>query len=181
MPGSHWMIVTTPENHEISRERGYTLLGLKARHRKKAERMLPGDRILIFISHERVFACTATVTSGFFEDHRVIWQNNERRNDVFPWRIPLQPDFMLDEAEHLDAYQIAPRLQYVKRWAPEDWPLAFQGQVHLLSSSDFSIVEHEMRRLGAGPRQRARPQPPSESGEPPARVAEAVAGANHSG
>ena len=35
---------------------------------------------------------------------------------------------------------------YVKRWAPEDWPLAFQGQIHLLSSQDFALIEHEMRR-----------------------------------
>ena len=36
---------------------------------------------------------------------------------------------------------------YVKRWAPEDWPLAFQGQVHLLSSADYALVEGEMRRV----------------------------------
>jgi hypothetical protein len=35
---------------------------------------------------------------------------------------------------------------YVKRWAPEDWPLAFQGQIHLLSSQDFALIEHEMHR-----------------------------------
>jgi hypothetical protein len=61
--------------------------------------------------------------------------------------------------EYLDARQIAPRMLYVKRWAPEDWPLAFQGQVHLLSSQDFSLIEHEMRRT-ADRRSRRREQPP---------------------
>ena len=28
----------------------------------------------------------------------------------------------------MDANLIAPRLEYVKRWAPEDWYMAFQGK-----------------------------------------------------
>jgi hypothetical protein len=146
MPGSHWMIVTTPENFEITRERGFNTLGLKARHRKKAERMSAGDRVLFYTSHARVFPATATVVAGFFEDHRAIWRNNERKPDVFPWRVPIRPDVVLEPYERLDARQIAPRLLYVKRWAPEDWALAFQGQIHLLSAADFSLIEREMRR-----------------------------------
>ncbi len=147
MPGSHWMIISTPENYEVTRARGFNLLGLKGRHRKKAERMSAGDRVLFYVSHARVFPATATVAAGFFEDHRVIWRNNERRPDVFPWRVPIQPDVVLEPYEWLDARQIGPRLLYVKRWAPEDWALAFQGQIHLLSSGDFSLIEREMRRV----------------------------------
>jgi hypothetical protein len=47
----------------------------------------------------------------------------------------------------------------VKRWAPEDWPLAFQGQIHLLSSQDFALIEHEMRRT-IDRRSRRRERPP---------------------
>ena len=147
MPGSHWMIVTTPENFEVTRARGFNLLGLKSRHRKKAERMAPGDRVLYYVSGVRVFPATTIVTAGFFEDHRPIWQGNERRPELFPWRVHTRPDVVLREYEYLDAYQLAPRLLYVKRWAPEDWPLAFQGQVHLLSSADYALVEGEMRRV----------------------------------
>ena len=149
MPGSHWMIVTTPTNFEIARGRGLDHLGLKGRHRKKAERMTPGDRVLFYVSHVRVFPATATVASTFFEDHRPIWENDERRPDAFPWRVNLRPDVVLEEHEYLDGYQIGPRMLYVKRWAPEDWPLALQGQVHLLAAADFSLVEGEMRRVVA--------------------------------
>ena len=146
MPGSHWMVVMTPENFEITRERGFDLIGLKARHRKKAERMAVGDRILYYVSGVQVFPATATVSSAFFEDHAPIWLNTERRPDVSQWRVRTRPDVILHQYEYVDAHQVAPRLLYVKRWAPEDWPLAFQGQVHLLSSADFSLVEGEMRR-----------------------------------
>lgn len=159
MPGSHWMIVTTPENFEITRERGFDMIGLKSRHRKKAERMALGDRVLFYVTKSQVFPMTATVSSAFFEDHTPIWQNTDRRPDVAPWRVQIRPDVVLNWYEYLDARQISPRMLYVKRWAPEDWPMAFQGQVHLLSSQDFSLIEHEMRRL-IERRSRRREQPP---------------------
>src|SRR6185503_16880119 len=147
MPGSHWMIVMSPENFEISRERGFDVVGLKSRHRKKAERMALGDRVLFYVAGRQVFPLTATVSSTFFEDHSPIWVSTERRPDAAPWRVQVRSDTVLQWYEYLDARQIAPRMLYVKRWAPEDWPLAFQGQIHLLSSQDFAMIEHEMRRV----------------------------------
>jgi hypothetical protein len=159
MPGSHWMIVMSPENFETTRERGFDLVGLKSRHRKKAERMALGDRVLFYVTGSQVFPLTATVNSTFFEDHTPIWTSTERRPDVSPWRVQVRPDVVLNWYEYLDARQIAPRMLYVKRWAPEDWPLAFQGQIHLLSSQDFALIEHEMKRT-IDRRSRRRERPP---------------------
>jgi EVE domain len=159
MPGSHWMIVMSPENFEITRERGFDVVGLKSRHRKKAERMALGDRVLFYVTGSQVFPLTATVSSTFFEDHSPIWISSERRPDVAPWRVQIRSDVVLQWYEYLDARQIAPRMLYVKRWAPEDWPLAFQGQIHLLSSQDFALIEHEMRRT-IERRSRRRERPP---------------------
>jgi hypothetical protein len=159
MPGSHWMIVMSPENFEITRERGFDMVGLKSRHRKKAERMALGDRVLFYVTGSQVFPLTATVSSTFFEDHAPVWVSTERRPDVAPWRVQIRPDVVLNWYEHLDARQIAPRMLYVKRWAPEDWPLAFQGQIHLLSSQDFALIEHEMRRT-IDRRSRRKERPP---------------------
>ena len=41
---------------------------------------------------------------------------------------------------------LAPRLEYVKRWPPEDWPLAFFDRLHLLPQRDFRLIEGEMKR-----------------------------------
>ena len=57
------------------------------------------------------------------------------------------PNLVLEPGEGLDAEAIAPRLLYLKRWAPELWFLALQGDVHLLSSQDFMLVEREMQRI----------------------------------
>ena len=160
------MIASDSENFDRSARQGLTVVGLRSRHRKKAERMLPGDRVLFFVRGEDAFAATATVESPYFEDHVPIWVSSESRADDFPWRVLLRPTLVLERDEFVDAHQIAPRLLYVRRWPPEQWPLAFQGQVHLLSAQDFRLIERELERVvehrpwtqGAGRRSdRARP------------------------
>jgi hypothetical protein len=154
MPGSHWLITLSPENYATMREMHFTLLGLRSRHRKKAERVALGDRVLYYVLSERIFPATATVTSAYFEDRHPIWQNNERRDDPFPYRVHTTPNIVLEPGEGLDAAAIAPRLLYLKRWAPEQWFLALQGDVHLLSSQDFLLVEREMQRISESRRNR---------------------------
>jgi hypothetical protein len=148
MPGSHWLITLSPENYGIMRDLRFSLLGLRSRHRKKAERVAVGDRVLYYVLEDRIFPATATVTSAYFEDRHPMWVNNERKDDPFPYRVHTQPNLVLEEGEGLDAEAIAPRLLYLKRWAPEQWYLALQGDVHLLSAQDFSLVERELERVG---------------------------------
>ena len=155
MPGSHWLITLSPENYTITRDMHFTLLGLRSRHRKKAERVAVGDRVLYYVLSDRIFPATATVTSAYFEDRHPIWLNTERRDDPFPYRVHTQPNLVLQAGEGLDAAAIAPRLLYLKRWAPEQWFLALQGDVHLLSSQDFMLVEREMQRIAESRRTRA--------------------------
>ena len=52
--------------------------------------------------------------------------------------------------QFMDANLLAPRLEYVKRWNPEDWYMAFQGNLHLLPKNDFVLIEEEMKKLHFG-------------------------------
>jgi hypothetical protein len=155
------MITMTAANYEITRSMGHRLLGLRTRHRKKAERMALGDRVLYYVLGRRVFPATATVTSAYFEDRHPIWQSVEQNDehDAFPYRVHTGPAVVLEPWEALDAAALAPRMMYVKRWPPEQWFLALQGDVHLLSAQDFLLVEHEMERLRES-RGRRRERPP---------------------
>jgi predicted RNA-binding protein len=149
MPGSHWLISLSPENYAITRSLHFSLLGLRSRHRKKAERIAVGDRVVYYVLQERILPATATVTSAYFEDRHPIWINRERRDDPFPYRVHTRPTTVLEPGEGLDAEAIAPRLLYLKRWPPEQWYLALQGDVHLLSAQDFLLIEHELERVAA--------------------------------
>ena len=54
---------------------------------------------------------------------------------------------MIAEVEDwVDALQVGPTLEYVKRWPPEMWELAFFGMVHIISKRDFELLENELSR-----------------------------------
>ena len=152
MPRNYWMMVVSPENFRITRQLGFTVQGLKAQYQRKAQRIEPEDRILYYVGMDRFFPATATVTSRYFEDRSPTW-TKEGKSD-WAYRVRIKPDLVLDEEQYIDARQLAPRLDYVRRWSPEDWYIAFaQTNLHLLPKRDFGLVEDEMRRLrGQQPR-----------------------------
>ncbi|MFQ5861484.1 MAG: EVE domain-containing protein [Dehalococcoidia bacterium] len=140
------MVVVSPENFAITRQRGFTLQGISSSNRKKAERIERGDRVLFYISGIRRFAATATVASGIQESHEPLWKSPKEGED-FPHRFGIRRNVLLREEDFLDADEISPRLDYVRKWPPERWPLAFQGDLHLISKRDLQLLEVEMRKV----------------------------------
>lgn len=145
---TYWMVASTLENFRITQSMGFTLQGLMSRQRRKAQRMEPGDRLVYYITGVQRFGATATVTSQCFEDHDPIWKSNGKPDD-YPWRVNVEANAVLEDPSFLDAREIGPRMEYVKRWPPEYWPLAFQGNLHILPKSDFELLEQEMTKIVA--------------------------------
>ncbi len=148
MPHNFWMIVSNLVNFGITRDLGFTTQGLKAQHRRKIQRIESGDRVLFYVSGARRFTATATATSSYVEDDTKTWEK-EGATD-WPYRIQIKPEVVLDDHQYIDANQLAPRLDYVKRWPPENWYMAFQGNLHLLPKNDFLLIEEEMKKLKFG-------------------------------
>ena len=140
------MFVEAPQNFEITREIEFSLFGMGAKYRRRAERMQPQDRVLFYITGVRKWPASATITSTYFEDNSPLWHPTTR-GESFQYRVKLKPDIVLDEEDYIDAMILGPRLDYVKRWAPENWPLAFWDRLHLLPQRDFRLIEGEMERI----------------------------------
>ena len=140
------MLVTTQENLDITRSRGFSMQGVDSKNRRKALRIGPEDRVLYYVSDKKGFAATATVTSDNFEDHERIWKHHNDQ-ETFPYRVELSPDIVLEESEYVDGYQVGPTLEYVKKWPPDLWPLAFFGMLHIIPQRDFNFIESELRRV----------------------------------
>jgi predicted RNA-binding protein len=141
----YWMIVSSPDNFRKTREHAFSIQGLKSRHRRRVEAMRVGDRILYYVTGRMAFAATVTVASPMYEDHTPIWRS-ARRDEDYPWRVHIRPDIVLEEIDWMPAKEIAYRLDYVRKWPPEHWTLAFQGHIHALPRTDFAIVEDEIER-----------------------------------
>jgi hypothetical protein len=184
-PPQYWMVVSSPDNFRKTREHGFSVQGLKSRHRKRAEVMRSGDRILYYVTGRMAFAGTVTLTSSMFEDHSHLWRSS-RRDEDYPWRVHMRPDHVLEEAEWVPAKELAYRLEYVRKWPPEHWTLAFQGHVHQLPQKDFKLIEDEIRRTQSqrggdeAPRRGAirkdQSEPPGEAGDDTAEREHAAAG-----
>ncbi len=139
----------TEENASITKGLGYRLFGMGPRYRKRAQRMQKSDRVLFYTRTTRSWTASATIKSKCFEDDSIIWMPKSRPAD-FKFRVELDPDYILDETQYLDGLQIGPGLEYVRRWAPENWPLAFWDKLHLLPQRDFKLLEGEMVRIKTG-------------------------------
>lgn len=148
MPHNFWMINCNKQNFAITQQLGFSQQGLKAEYRRKVQRVEPGDRVIYYVSGERVFTATATVTRSYEEVKSTPWIREGKT--AWPYRIEIKPDVILPIEQYIDAGLIAYRLEYLRKWPPEDWHMAFQGNLHLLSKGDFFLLETEMLKLRFG-------------------------------
>ncbi len=148
MPRNFWMITCNPENFNITRDLDFTIQGLKSEYRRKVQRVEKDDRILFYVSGLRQFTATATVTASYQEVDNNPWRNEGKA--TWPYQVGIKPEVVLAPEQYITAGLLAYRLDYIRRWPPENWHLAFQGNLHLLSKSDFSLIEDEMKKLKFG-------------------------------
>jgi hypothetical protein len=138
-----WLIVSGIDNFRASKALGFTVQGMKSRHRRKAERMHDGDRIVYYITGIKAFAGIVRVTGDYFESHERIWVAKDPKKDTedYPFRVPIVAETILDEPDFVPAEPIARQMVYVARYPPQNWTLAFQGNVHDLPAGDFALIE----------------------------------------
>ena len=108
--------------------------------------MVKGDRLLYYVKGLRVFPVAATIISTVFEDEKPLWISSQL-NEQYKYRVRTRPEFILRPDQYLQANQIGPRMDYVRRWPPEMWHHAFWEELHLLPRKDFELIEDEMRKV----------------------------------
>ena len=140
---TNWLLVSSVDNFETSRARGFDLAGMKSRHRKKAERVAPGDRVLFYLTVIKSIGGVAEVTGTYFEDSTPIWESN-RPGEVYPFRFPIQIIKARPTGDYLALDDLVPTLEYPKRWPAKNWTLAFQGNVHVFNDEDFDKIVEEL-------------------------------------
>jgi predicted RNA-binding protein len=138
----YWIIVGPTENFDKTRALGFTVQGMKSRHRKKAEQMKPGDKLIYYLTGIKAFGGIVTVTSNYFEDHDIIWRstNKKRQEEDYPFRVRIESDVVLDPGGYIPAEPIARAMTYVQRWPADNWTLAFQGNVHHIDEPDYDLI-----------------------------------------
>jgi hypothetical protein len=145
------MIVTSVENFEATAGLKFTLQGLKSRHRKKAQRMEPGDSFVYYLTGVGCFAATCEVTSQYFEGRDKIWRATKKPDELYPWRVEIAPKIIVAESARVPALQLKEQLTFIRKWPEKHWRLAFQGMVHVLPERDWHTIEGALERSAAIP------------------------------
>jgi len=141
--------VSSPENFERSRAIGFRTSAMKSRHRRKWERVRPGDRVFYYLTGQKAIGGVARVTGQPFESHERIWGAASKPLEDYPWRFPTEPVVILDPGRFEPAEPLAREMEHTKRWPAENWTLAFQGNVHELGDADADLVERSVRRAAS--------------------------------
>ena len=142
----YYIITTSPENFDIDRKTsGFTVQGLKERHKSTVQKWQPGDKIVYYINKIGKFGAIAEIISGYFKDDAKIWSENDEK---WPSRAKSRPIIILEKDEFLDVRRYIDNLTLIKnKFSPENWGLAFQGSIREISEEDYQFIESEMRKV----------------------------------
>ena len=148
-----WILTGSLENFRINVERGFREIGFKERRRNQAEEFEPGDEVFFYVTGVQAFGGLARVKSEMFEDRARIWpgQNKRRpqkpppdRPEIYPWRVEAEPLLILPEDEFVPAEELATELEHVRKWPPDHWHLAFQGQLRTIGERDATLLRERL-------------------------------------
>ena len=156
---TYWIVVGSPENFRIAIDRGLDLFGFKSTRRRETSDMQPGDKLIFYLTGIKKFGGIAEVTSDAYEDHTPIFRSEKKPGEDYPFRVRTRGEIILDEEQWLDVPNYVPFLELTKKGQMKSWSLAFQGNLHRISESDYQLLEKEMRALTktkAKPRAKAR-------------------------
>ena len=142
---TYWMVVGSPENFEIAKKRRFDLFGFKSTRRGQSESMEPGDKLVFYLTGIKKFGGIARITSESYEDHKKIFKSEKKPNEDYPFRVKTKGEIILDEHQWLDVPEFIPLLEKTKKGAMKSWSLAFQGNLHRLSTADYKLIEKAAR------------------------------------
>ncbi len=128
------------------------MVGFKERRRNQALEFEPGDEIVFYVTGVQAFGGIARVRSQMFEDREPIWpQGKKKHPEDYPWRVEAEPVLVLEEAQFVPAESLLGELEHLRKWPPEHWHLAFQGQLRTVSDADAALLGERIAAAAQAP------------------------------
>lgn len=147
-----WIVVNGPEIYATTRdEMKFRRHGFKSTRGKMARRIQPGDHLAFYITGKKQFVAVAKVTGPVVEEQTRIWESKKKPQEMYPYRVDIEPVVVLDEERWLDAEPYHDRFQWTQKWPREHWTLAYQGNLHEIPEDDFALLLADFRAAAAEP------------------------------
>ena len=137
-----WIVVGSPENFELLRERNFDICAFKASRQKQSSEMQPGDRIVHYLTGVVQFGGIVEVTGEMFEDTTDIGLRSEsKENESYPYRIPTKPAVIPPPGDYIEVREITDLLDKTRALGPKKLGMAFRGNLHKISQADYEQIE----------------------------------------
>ena len=141
-----WILTTSVANHRTTERLGFSVIGIKQAHHRRALEMEQGDLIVTYLTKVMAFASAVRITGDLHEDREPIWPGKSGAPDLYPWRFETEPVVALPQERWIKAALLKDDLEHVQKWPAENWTLALQGQLRAVSEHDSELL---LGRLGA--------------------------------
>ena len=136
---THWLLVNSPSNFEITRQRGFDVVGMKTRWKKASTEVQAGDTVFYYLTGAMAIGGETVVTGDVYEAHDTIWPCNHP-DEHYPWRMPTKLVTARESDQYLPVKSFIADYEYARKWSPEHFTLAFQGNVHRLNNHDYNLI-----------------------------------------
>jgi hypothetical protein len=143
---AYWIVVGGPEIFARTRDLGFTRHGFKSTRRNMAARIQPGDLLAFYITGKKQFAGAVRVTQAMQEERTRVWQSAKKPDELYPFRVGVEPVVILDEEQWLDAEPYHDRFGWSQKWPRANWTLAYQGNLHEIPREDFELLLHDLEQ-----------------------------------
>lgn len=141
-----WIVVGSPDNFELLRERNFDLCAFKSSREKQSSEMQPGDRIVHYLTGDVRFGGIVEVTGVMFQDSADLGLRSKAKvGEEYPYRIPTRPVVILDPDAYIDVRDITDQLDKTRKLGPKKLGIAFRGNLHRISDADYATIERLMR------------------------------------
>ncbi len=139
---THWLLVSSADNFETSRARGFDIAGMKNRWRKAAEEIEAGDTVFFYLTGVKAIGGEAKVVGPSYFDETKVWEST-KPGEAYPWRFPIELVKARDSQNYLPVVDFLDNYENARKWPAKNWTLAFQGNVHRLNDHEHKLI-HEL-------------------------------------
>lgn len=136
-----WLLVTHPKNFEIMKQKN--MAAMKAKRKSFAEKVMPGDKVVFYLTKIGKYGGVAEFTSKTMEEKSKIFVE-EKPGEVHPWRFDVKFEVKLDEKDYIPSENFKEKLKYLKKWPAKFWKLGFQGNVHEIPEEDYMTIKKSL-------------------------------------
>ena len=137
-----WIVVGSPQNFELLRERGFDLCAFKSSRRKQSSEMQPGDRLVYYLTGDVQFGGIVEVTGEMFEDSSdILLRSKAIEGEEYPFRIATRPFVIPEPGDYIEVREITDLLEKTRKLGPKKLGMAFRGNLHRISDGDYQTIE----------------------------------------